>query len=77
MFAVYSCRRLISFILNKIYADYVEETFLIPYAKGNLVSYFRENAHLISQEYEENGTKLTVKCHKADKNKYADYLYKK
>jgi len=68
---------LVEFILNKIYADYVEETFLIPYAKGNLVSYFRENAHLISQEYEENGTKLTVKCHKADKNKYADYLYKK
>lgn len=71
-----SLTMLVEFILDKVYADYIEETFLIPYHKGNLVSYFRENAHILSQEYEENGTKLTVKCHKADKNKYSEYLYR-
>ena len=61
-------------ILEKIYADFVKECFLIPYAKGNIVSYFMENAHIISQEYAENGTKLVVKCHSADKEKYAEYI---
>ena len=61
-------------ILNKIYADYVTVTFLIPYEKGGLVSYFMENAQIISQKYEENGTRLTVKCYLADKEKYGNYI---
>lgn len=72
-----SVSMLVELILKRVYSDYEEVTFLIPYQKGNIVSYFRENAHLISQEYEETGTKLTVKCYKADKEKYAEYLYKK
>ncbi len=67
---------LVEMILQKVYADFVEGTFLIPYHKGSLVSYFRENAHIISQEYEAEGTKLVIKCHKADKEKFADYLVK-
>ncbi len=69
-----SVSMLVDMILEKIYADFVEGSFLIPYQKGNIVSYFRENAQIISQEYEAEGTKLVVKCHKADKDKYAEYL---
>ena len=69
-----SISALVDMILNKIYADFVEAVFLIPYKDGSIVSYLRENAHIVSQEYEETGTKLTVKCHKADKEKYAAYL---
>ena len=65
---------LTNMILDKIYADYVTATFLIPYDKGGLVSYFMENAQIISQEYEENGTKLSVKCYMADKEKYSNYI---
>ncbi len=61
-------------ILDKIYADYVTVTFLFPYAKGGLVSYFMENAQIIHQEYEADGTKLTVKCYRADMDKYSDYI---
>ena len=64
---------LIAAILDKVYSDYVEAEFLIPYDKGNIVSYFRENAHVHSQEYEESGTKLAVRCHLADRDKYASY----
>lgn len=69
-----SLNALTELILEKIYADYVTVTFLIPYEKGVLVSYFMENAQIISQEYKENGTKLTVKCYPADKEKYSGYI---
>lgn len=68
-----SLELLVSVILDKVYSDYVEAEFLIPYDKGNIVSYFRENAHIHSQEYEERGTRLLVKCHLADRDKYASY----
>lgn len=71
---VTSLSMLVDLILERVYSDYEEVTFLIPYQKGNIVSYFRENAHLISQEYQKTGTKLTVKCDKADKEKYAEYI---
>ncbi len=71
-----SIELLVEMIIGKIYEDFVEEIFFIPYTKGNIVSYFRENAQIISQEYEAEGTKLVVKCHKADKDKFAEYLYK-
>ena len=69
-----SLNALTELILDKIYAEYVTVTFLIPYEKGGLVSYFMENAQIISQEYKENGTKLTVKCYPADKEKYSGYI---
>lgn len=69
-----SISMLVEMILDKIYADFVEGTFLIPYKEGNIVSYFRENAQIVNQEYEAKGIRLVVKCHKADKNKFADYL---
>lgn len=61
-------------ILDKVYADYRRETFLIPYNQGSVVSYFMENTHIISKEYKEKGTCITVKCHQADVEKYGKYL---
>lgn len=69
-----SVEMLVDFIINKIYEDYVPAEFLIPYEKGNVVSYFMENAQVTGQEYLPEGTKIAVKCHKGDKNKYAEYL---
>lgn len=69
-----SIEMLIEMILERIYSDFVEIKLVIPYGKGSIVSYFRENAHIISQEYGENGTVLVVKCHKADRDKYKEYI---
>lgn len=69
-----SLSMLVDMILDRAYSDFVEADFLIPYDKGNVVSYFRENAHIHSQEYRENGTKLSVKCHKADREKFSPYI---
>jgi len=69
-----SVSMLVELILDKIYEDFVETTLLIPYQNGNIMSYFMENAQIISQDYEENGIKMVVKCHKADQNKYQMYV---
>ena len=69
-----SLELLVQVILEHVYADYVEANFLIPFQMGTLVSYFRENATILEQDYREEGTLLRVNCHKADKDKYAQYL---
>lgn len=54
--------------------NYVHCEFLIPYAEGQIVAYFNEHAHVISEDYEETGTKLVVECHHADAKKYEQYI---
>lgn len=68
-----SLELLTSMILDKVYEDYVQAEFLIPYNKGDIASYFMENTHVSERAFEENGTRLTVKCHKADAAKYAQF----
>lgn len=68
---------LTSIILDRIYADYVWEEFMIPYDKGSVLSYFMDHAHVDSLEHEEKGTRVKVKCHKADRDKYREYLDEK
>lgn len=65
---------LVQMIIEHVYSDLVEVKLEIPYDKGNIVSYFRENAQILSQAYEENGTEIVVKCHKADCDKYREYI---
>ena len=36
--------------------------FTVPYNKGNVVSYLMDNSNIISTEYSEEGTVLTVMC---------------
>ena len=69
-----SMELLVKVILDRIYADFVEINLLIPYEKGGIASYFMEEAHVLSVKYGENGTRLCVRCHKADREKYSQYL---
>ncbi len=66
-----SLKMLTEMILERVY---LSAEFLIPYDKGQLISYFSQKAHVLSRKYEEEGIRLKVKCHKADKEKYAKYL---
>lgn len=64
-------------ILGRVYAGFQEMRLLIPYEKGNIVSYFMENAQVLSMEYEKEGTRLKVMCHPGDKEKYGCYEERK
>ena len=61
-------------IYDKIFQDYEKAVFLIPYNKGELVSYFNENASVLDIKHEENGTKITAECRKSDIEKYKNYI---
>lgn len=61
-------------IKSKVYADNVNATFFIPYTKGAVASYFMENATVLETEYEAEGIRLTVNCHKQDAERYKEYM---
>lgn len=62
-------------IKAKVYADNRDCTFLLPYDKGNIVSYFMENASILQKEYREDGILLRVNCRRQDADKYRMYDY--
>ncbi|WP_420799737.1 GTPase HflX [Paenibacillus mesophilus] len=61
---------LVARIRDRIFDDYIQCELLIPFEQGRLISYFNENAHIMSTSYEENGTKLSLECKRADYEKY-------
>ena len=63
-------------IKDNLFQDYSEQTLLIPYSEGDLVSYLNEHSNIISQEYENEGTKLVVELNQAQKMKYEKYIVK-
>lgn len=65
---------LLLMIEDILYADNEKTAFLLPYDKGQLVSYLCEHAEVFSQEYLEKGVYLVVKCHQNDKRKFAEYI---
>ena len=69
-----SLQMLVDMILQNVYADYQNVELLIPYTQGQILSYFMENAEVQNQEYMENGTKIKVRCHRADAEKYKEYV---
>lgn len=69
-----SLKLLVQMIVEQVYKDYVSAEFLIPYADGEVTSYFMEQAQVTDSAYEENGTRIRVKCYRADKDKYQKYL---
>ena len=60
-------------IKSVVYADNEDCDFLIPYAAGNVASYFMENATVLEKEYREDGIFLKVNCHRQDVARYEKY----
>ncbi len=69
--------RVINIIEREIFKEYEEVTLLIPYNEGNLVSYLNENTHIVSQEFTNEGTLLTVELNNILKSKYIKYIKQK
>lgn len=67
---------LISMIQDTLYADRVETDFLLPFERGDLVSFLMENATVLKQEYTEAGVHLKVSCQKQDAERYSLYRQK-
>ena len=75
MAAAHGCglEELLELIKEKVYADLVDRSFLIPYDRGDVGAYFMENTAVLEQEYRENGLFIRLKCHPQDAEKYKIY----
>ena len=61
-------------IKSQVYADTKDVKLLIPYDRGDVVSYFMENATVYQTEYLETGVEMQVNCHLQDVAKYQKYV---
>ncbi len=64
---------LIKIISEKIFSHYVKCSMLIPYEKGNLISYLNDNAYIKSAIHQKNGTLIKLECREADYERYKKY----
>src|SRR5699024_6196850 len=64
-------------ISGQVFHDYVRCELLIPYTEGQVVAYFNEHAHVLSEKYEEDGTRMEVECRKVDVKRFEQFGKKK
>ena len=68
--------KLIERISKKVFVNYVNCKMLIPYSKGNLLSYLNQNTTVFSTKYLEEGALLEIELSKSDYSKYGEYEVK-
>ncbi len=66
--------RVLDFIEKEMFKDYETVTLLIPFDEGELVHHLNENNHILSQDYTNDGTVLTLELSQVQKAKYVDYI---
>ncbi len=66
-------RELAAMIQERVYAGLVNVSFLIPYDRGEVMSYLMDNAVVKWKEYLEEGIRMELDCHKSDAEKYAAF----
>ena len=67
---------LVKLIKSKVMNEYILTKFLIPYDKGSIISYLKENSTILNIEYSEEGTIIELECKESDYNKYKEYIIK-
>lgn len=69
-------KTVLDFIEKELFKDLETVSLLIPFTQGDLISYFNENAHIISRDYTNKGTLLKVELDPLQVSKYASYIQK-
>lgn len=70
-------RELTELISREVFRHYVDCKMLIPYEHGDVVSYFRENAHVKDISYESDGTCLLMECSESDYRRYRHFAVRR
>lgn len=66
---------LLDMIKKRIFSDYVLCNMLIPFDRGDLVSYLNEHASVKSTSYEEEGTLVRVELKKSDYDRFEQFVF--
>lgn len=67
-------RELAALIQSKLYEDYMDCEFMLPYSQGGIASYLMEESLVLRKEYREQGLYLKVRCHVQDVSRYGQFL---
>ncbi|QUG43265.1 GTPase HflX [Psychrobacillus sp. INOP01] len=66
---------LLEIIKKHIFSNYVRCSLLIPFDRGDIVSYLNEHASVSSTSYEEEGTVVQVELKKSDYDRLQEFLF--
>ena len=65
---------LVELIKKKIFGQYITCKLLIPFDRGDIVSYLNDKANVKTTEYEEDGTLMTVEMNATERTKFEDFI---
>ena len=65
---------LVELIKKKIFGQYITCKLLIPFDRGDLVSYLNDKANVKTAEYEEDGTLMTVEMDMTERTKFEEFI---
>lgn len=66
---------LLEIIKKHIFSNYVRCSLLVPFGRGDIVSYLNEHASVSSTSYEEEGTVVQVELKKSDYDRFQEFLF--
>lgn len=70
----FGINELVDTIAKSIFNQYISCEMIIPYDKGNILSYLKEKANILSTEYKEDGVTISIECREEDYNRYQEYV---
>lgn len=65
---------LVELIKKKIFGQYVTCKLLVPFDRGDVVSYLNDTANVKTTEYEEEGTLMTVEMNSSERTKFEEFI---
>ncbi|WP_252504594.1 GTPase HflX [Sporosarcina sp. Marseille-Q4943] len=65
---------LLDLIKKKIFEQYITCKLLVPFDRGDVVSYLNDKANVKKTEYEEEGTLMTVEMDGSEREKFEEFI---
>lgn len=65
---------LIELIKKKIFGQYITCKILVPFDRGDIVSYLNDKANVKTTDYEEEGTLMTVEMDSSERTKFEEFI---
>lgn len=69
-----SLKELAAIIKEKVFKNYQTLSLLIPFDKGDVVSYLNDNTNILKTDYRDNGTVITAELNDVDAKRFGKYV---
>lgn len=69
-----SLKEFAAIIKEKVFKNYQTLSLLIPFDKGDVVSYLNDNTNILKTDYRDNGTVITAELNDVDAKRFGKYV---